>query len=501
VGTIAAVQPLGAIPAGEGRVEFRVWAPNAARVAVRVGSGHDWCLAPAVSGTYAGVAAAAAGEDYLFVLDGGTTLPDPCSRWQPDGLRGPSRVLDARFEIAPGPDLRLDELVVYELHVGTFTGEGSFEAVVPHLPALRELGVTTIELMPVATFPGERGWGYDGVYLWAPHRTYGGPHGLARLVDAAHRAGLGVILDVVYNHVGPGSDALAAFGPYFTDRHRTPWGEAIDYAQPAVREWAIQSAELWVRDYRVDGLRLDAVFAIVDDSPKHVLAELRERIPDALLIAEQEVGNLRPIEEWGLDAQWADEFHHELHALLTGERDGYYGRYGSVEGLAAQLEREPRPRLVYCSQSHDQVSNRAIGDRPAHDELELRAALLLFCPQVPLLFMGEEYGERCPFQFFTDHDDPAVAEATREGRKREFERFAGFSGEVPDPQDVATFERSKLSRRADSGVKAVYERFLRLRRELPQEIETSVDGGVLRARRGNAELTVDVVRRTWELSV
>jgi maltooligosyltrehalose trehalohydrolase len=500
VGRIAAVHRFGAIPAGEDRVEFRVWAPNATSVSVRVGSGHDRELARAASGTYEGLVEARPGDDYWFVLDG-RPLADPCSRWQPEGLLGQSRVLDPRFEIAPGPGLRLEEVVVYELHVGTFTGEGTFDAAVPHLEALRELGITAIELMPVATFPGERGWGYDGVFLSAPHRAYGGPHGLARLVDAAHRAGLAVLMDVVYNHVGPGGDALAAFGPYFTDRHETPWGAALDYAQPPVREWALQNAELWIRDYRIDGLRLDAVFTIVDDSPQHVLAELRERLPDALIVAEQKVGDLTPLEEWGHDAQWADEFHHELHALLTGERDGYYARYGTVAGLAAQLERRPRPRLVYCSQNHDQVGNRAFGDRPARDELELRAALLLFSPQIPLLFMGEEYGERAPFQFFSDHVDPAIAEATREGRRREFERFHGFTGDLPDPQDPSTFTRSKLSRREDARVKAVYERLLRLRRELPSEIETRVDGDVLRARRGRAELTVDFAHRTWELNV
>jgi maltooligosyltrehalose trehalohydrolase len=497
-GTIAAVQPFGAIPAGEGRVEFRVWAPNARTVSVRTTS--DTPLAATGDGVHEGVVDAAPGDDYLFVLDGGGALPDPCSRSQPGGLRGPSGIVDTRFEIAPGPELALDDLVLYELHVGTFTAEGTFDAAIPHLAPLPELGITAIELMPVATFPGERGWGYDGVYLSAPHCAYGGPEGLARLVDAAHRLGLGVVLDVVYNHVGPGSDALAAFGPYFTDRHETPWGAAIDYSQSAVREWAIQNAELWVRDYRIDGLRLDAVFAVFDDNPRHVLTELRERLPDALLIAEQEVGNLRPLEEWSFDAQWADEFHHELHVLLTGERDGYYVRYGTLDGLAAQLARKPAPRLVYCSQNHDQVGNRAQGDRPPRDELELRAALLLFCPQIPLLFMGEEYGERNPFQFFTDHIDPEIAEATRAGRKREFERFGGVAGELPDPQERATFERSKLSRREDAGVKAVYERFLALRRGLPRELRTSVEGDVLRARRGAAELTVDLARRTWELS-
>jgi maltooligosyltrehalose trehalohydrolase len=253
-----------------------------------------------------------------------------------------------------------------------------------------------------------------------------------------------------------------------------------------------------VRDYGIDGLRLDAVFAIFDDeSPKHVLRELRERLPEAILIAEQEVGNLRPLEEWGFDAQWADEFHHELHVLLTGERDGYYERYGSLEGLAAQYRR-PR-RLVYCSQNHDQVGNRPLGDRPEADELELRAAALLFAPHIPLLFMGEEYGERSPFRFFTGHVDPFFAEATREGRKREFAGFAGFAGEVPDPQAAETFRRSSLSRRENARVRSLYERLLRLRRELPPQVETSVEGRVLRLRRGHAELVLDFAARTWNL--
>jgi len=492
---------LGAIPVGGGRVEFWVWAPHASTVHVRL-AGGDRQLEAGAAGFHAATVEAGPGDDYRFVLDGGDAWPDPCSRAQPGGVRGPSRVIDGHaFDIASGPRLSLDDLVVYELHVGTFTNEGTFDAAIPHLPALRELGVTAVELMPVATFPGNRGWGYDGLYLSAPHPAYGGPDGLARFVDAAHRAQLGVILDVVYNHVGPGSEALAAFGPYFSDRQETPWGGAIDYSRPGVREWALQNAELWVDEYRIDGLRLDAVFAIFDDeSPLHVLRELRDRLPGALLIAEQETGNLRPLEDWGFDAQWADEFHHELHVLLTGERDGYYARYGTVEGLARQLERQPARRLVFCTQNHDQVGNRALGDRPARDELELRAALLLFAPQVPLLFMGEEYGERSPFQFFTDHIDPFIADATREGRRREFAGFAGFEGEVPDPQALATFERSKLSRREDAAVRRLYEDLLRLRRELPREVETRVDGRALHVRRGRAELTVDLAARTWSLT-
>jgi maltooligosyltrehalose trehalohydrolase len=361
--------------------------------------------------------------------------------------------------------------------------------------------------MPVATFPGNRGWGYDGLYAYAPHPAYGGPDGLARLVDAAHAAGLGVILDVVYNHVGPGSEAIAAFGPYFTDRHETFWGEAIDYTQRGVREWAIQNACLWVRDYHVDGLRLDAVHAVFDDSPQHVLAELAERVrgenPRALVISEMETDDYRPIEEWGHDAQWADGFHHELHVLLTGERDGYYEHYGSVAGLKRELERQPAERLVICDQNHDQVGNRALGDRLPREQLRVAAACVLFAPQTPLLFMGEEYGEERPFQFFTDHIDPAIAEATREGRRREFERFAAFAGEdVPDPQDPATFNRSKLDRsNGDEELRAFYERLLALRRELPREVEVEADepARTLTVRRGRAELRADFANATVEL--
>ncbi len=341
--------------------------------------------------------------------------------------------------------------MLYELHVGTFSKEGTFDGAIPHLAEPAELGVTAVEVMPIATFPGKRGWGYDGLYTSAPHESYGGPAGFARFVDAAHTVGLGVVLDVVYNHVGPGNDALDAFGPYFTDRHETFWGDALDYSKRGVREWAIQNAEHWVRDYGVDGLRIDAAHAVFDDGRRHVLAELAERVraiaPETLIVSEMETGNLAPVERWGHDAQWADEFHHELHVLLTGERDGYYAGYGTVEGLARQLLHTPPEPLVFCSQNHDQVGNRAAGDRPATDELPLRAALLLFAPQTPLLFMGEEYGERNPFQFFTDHIDPRVAEATRQGRRREFAGFAGFAAEdVPDPQAIETFERSKLDR-------------------------------------------------------
>jgi maltooligosyltrehalose trehalohydrolase len=443
------------------------------------------------------------GADYLYVLDG-AAWPDPCSRFQPEGVRGPSRVVDpGRFAWSDDAwgGVALDELVVYELHVGTFSAEGTFDGVIPYLEGLRELGVTAIELMPVATFPGNRGWGYDGVYGYAPHPAYGGPEGLARLVDAAHAAGLALLLDVVYNHIGPGSEAIAAFGPYFTDRHATFWGAAMNYDEAGVREWAIQNAVMWVRDYHVDGLRLDATHAVFDDSARHVLAELAERV-DALVISEMGTGDLRPIEEWGHDAQWADELHHELHVLLTGERDGYYARYGSGAGLAHQLERLPAERLVVCSQNHDQVGNRAFGDRPRAGELRLRALVTLFAPQTPLLFMGEEYGERRPFQFFTDHIDPAIAEATRKGRREEFAAFTAFSGEeIPDPQDPATFERSKLSHAGDPALTELYRELLALRRELPREAKANWDESTrtLTVRRGNVTLIADFATKKAEL--
>jgi maltooligosyltrehalose trehalohydrolase len=479
-------------------VDFRVWAPAPQEVRLRVG-GVDHELTRGEDGFWAADLPARHGDEYVYVVDG-AELPDPCSRWQPQGVRGPSAVVDQ-----PRPTewegISLDELVLYELHVGTFSAEGTFDGVVPRLRELRELGVTAIELMPVATFPGERGWGYDGLYTWAPHPVYGGPAGLLGLVEAAHREGLGIVLDVVYNHVGPGNEALRAFGPYFTDRHETFWGDAIDYSQPAVREWAIQNAEMWVRDYGIDGLRLDATHAVFDDSPKHVLAELAERVRPALVSSEMETGDLRPIEEWGHDAQWADELHHELHVLLTGERDGYYADYGSLEGLAAQLQRKPPERLVVCSQNHDQVGNRAFGDRPRPEELRLRAAVTLFAPQTPLLFQGEEYGEQRPFLFFTDHIDPAIADATRDGRRREFAAFAAFSGEeVPDPQARETFERSKLDPSAgDDDLRMLYRELLALRRDLPREASASVDGSILRVRRGDVELVADFDALTAEL--
>jgi maltooligosyltrehalose trehalohydrolase len=491
---------LGAVPQSTGVVEVGVWAPQARSLAVHAADGvHP--LTRGDDDVFVGTFPGGHGTEYLLSLDDGETYPDPCSRWQPFGVRGPSAVVQPQGGGRIG--LSLDDLVLYELHVGTFTEEGTFDAAIAKLPQLRELGVTAIELMPVATFPGERGWGYDGLYTYAPHPAYGGPEGLQRLIAAAHEAGLGVLLDVVYNHVGPGNEALTAFAPYFTEKHETFWGAALDYENRGVREWAAQNAEMWIRDYHCDGLRLDAVHAIFDDSPTHICAELKQRVGDALVISEMSVGDWRPIDEWGHDAQWADASHHELHVLLTGEHEGYYEDYGSVTGLADDLrgqDHEPR-QLVVCAQNHDQVGNRAIGDRLPPDALKVAAAVTLFSTCTPLLFMGEETLEPQPFQFFTDHIDPHIAEATREGRRKEFEAFSGFGGEVPDPQDVETFLRSKLS--ADREPDPLYRELLRLHRELPRELEVleaDDDAKRLRLRRGDVTLTADFIAKTVDLS-
>jgi maltooligosyltrehalose trehalohydrolase len=489
-------------------------------------------------GIYAGVLDAAAGDDYYVLLDG-KRRPDPCSRFQPRGLRGPSRVVDVgAFEWSADPVTAAPrDLVVYELHVGCFSEEGTFDTAIPYLAGLRDLGVTAIEIMPVAAFPGERGWGYDGVYIYAPFAPYGGPAGLARLVDAAHAAGLAVILDCVYNHLGTsGTKAMTDFGPYFTDGHQTGWGKGINYdaaRSDPVREWACQNAEMWVRDYKIDGLRLDAVHAILDEGPRHLVAELTARVhairKDATVIAESNANDpatIRPAADcgWGVDAQWADDFHHSLRTLLTDEQQGYYADFGTVGDLAKAFHRpfvydgtysEVRERrvgapaedraphqFVVCSQNHDQVGNRALGDRMPPAARPLAALCVLAAPFTPMLFMGEEYGEEQPFQFFTDHIEKKIAEATRKGRRKEFEDFVDFAGEVPDPQDPETFERSKLSRRGDPAIEALYRRLLELRRELGEAEVTDVafdeDARWLWLRRGGHEIVANFAdREQW----
>jgi maltooligosyltrehalose trehalohydrolase len=436
-------------------------------------------------------------------------------------------VLDQRPPADPFDPPDLDELVIYELHIGTFSAEGTFEAAIPHLPQLAELGVTAIEIMPVAEFPGHHGWGYDGVYISAAQSSYGGPAGLAELVRAAHRSGLAVILDVVYNHVGAsGVKGLEAFGPYFTDKYETPWGRAINFDDAhcdPVREWVLQSASGWIRDFGIDALRLDAIHAIFDSSAEHIVEAIARRVhgadPRALVIAESGLNDprvMRPRDRGGYncDGAWADDFHHALRTLLTDDRDGYYAEFGQIAQLAKALRRPhvhdgsysafrrrrfgapaddvPPERFVVFSQNHDQVGNRAYGDRMPTSVRPLAAFCTLLSPFVPMLFMGEEYGEPAPFQFFSDHIDKKIAQATREGRRKEFAAFAEFGGEIPDPQDAQTFERSKLTRQRDPTVAKLYEQLLSVRRTLPRgdadAIDFSEDARWLRVRRGPFEL-------------
>ncbi|MDP1820472.1 MAG: malto-oligosyltrehalose trehalohydrolase [Acidimicrobiales bacterium] len=469
---------------------FEVWAPTPTAVGVVV-DGVRYPMEQRAGGWWrAEVPQARPGSRYGFSLDGGEPRPDPRSMHQPDGVHGLSAVVDHdafAWSDAAWRGVPLAGAVLYELHVGTFSDGGTFEGVIEHLSHVVDLGIDAIELLPVAEFPGDRGWGYDGVDLFAPHHRYGGPEGLKRLVDACHRHGLGCVMDVVYNHLGPSGNYLPAFGPYFTERHHTPWGEAVnfdDVGADEVRRFVVDNALLWLRDYHCDGLRLDAVHAIVDPTPTHVLEQVGVAV-EALavqqgrplfVIAENDTNDpriVRPREAggYGLDAAWADEWHHAVHVALTGEGDGYYQDFVDVgESLPTALRhawvhhgdwsasrgraqgRSPAglapSRFVVCTQNHDQVGNRATGERTAAlvspGRLEIAAALLLTTPFVPMLFAGEEWAASTPFQYFTDHGEPELADAVREGRRAEFSSFGWAPEDVPDPQDPATFDRSRL---------------------------------------------------------
>jgi maltooligosyltrehalose trehalohydrolase len=528
--------PLGAVPVAPGRVAFRVWAPTAQEVRIALPDGEA-PLAPAGHGVHAAELAARPGDDYRVLLDG-TPLPDPSSRWQPEGIRGPSRVLDPGAFTWTDEDWvtpPLPEVVLYELHVGTFSAEGTFDGAIPYLAGLRDLGVRAIEIMPVAEFPGRHGWGYDGVYLSAAHSAYGGPEGLARLVDAAHAADLAVVLDVVYNHLGAsGGGAVEAFGPYFTDKYETPWGKAVnldDAGSDPVREWILQSAEGWIRDFHIDGLRLDAIHALYDANPEHIVAAIARRVhdvnPAALVIAESGLNDPKVVRDaiedggWGCDAAWADDFHHALRVALTGETEGWYEEFEDLGTLVKAFHRPhvhdgtystfrsrrfgapaddvaPEAFVVF-SANHDQVGNRAFGDRLPVEARPLAALVTCFAPFTPMLFQGEEYGEVAPFQFFSDHIDEEIATATREGRRREFAAFASFGHEIPDPQDPATFAASKLSRvGAPGGLRELYEAALALREELlGEEAEASAEDGRLTVRRGPYTLLANFGDAPW----
>ncbi len=518
--------PLGAQVTKTG-VRFRVWAPTAAQVSVVLFDGsRPSTRAPLIheaDGYWsADVASIGAGARYAFSVDDGDPRPDPASRSQPDGVHAPSEVIDvAAFEWSDGAwrGVQLDELIIYELHVGTVTTGGTFDALIPKLPYFRDLGVNALELLPVAAFPGTRNWGYDGVDLYAPAPCYGGPNGLKRLVDAAHGHGLAIILDVVYNHFGPDGNYLRTFSPYyFSDLHRTPWGEALNLDglhSEGVRNFLINNALYWAHEYHIDGLRLDATHALIDNGVQHLLQELTGTVraslsPDRqfVITAEDERNDVRllqPAEQggYGLHAVWADDFHHHARVALTGEQHGYFGHYtGSIadltqtihdgwfeQGLRSMRHGEAQaqaqrtgphafayPQFVYCIQNHDQIGNRPTGDRLHHviapAAYRALSALLLLVPETPLLFQGQEWAASTPFQFFTDHH-PALGKLVTEGRQREFAYFLTEKEvALPDPQAASTFERSRLrwdelAQPGHAQTLALYQDLIRLRRTHP----------------------------------
>lgn len=518
----AEVPQLGAWVEAGPRVRWRVWAPGHREVQVVLHDaegkpGKVLPMTPEPGGFFGAVLeGAGSGVRYKLRVDGEGPFPDPWSHSQPQGVHGPSEVVvpDFAWTDTGWKGLEPEGLVIYELHVGTATPQGTFEALIPKLPGLRGLGVTALELMPLASFPGARNWGYDGVALFAPHPAYGGPHGLRRLIDAAHAHGLAVLIDAVYNHFGPDGNYLRCYSPhYFTGRHHTPWGDAVNYdgeQSGPVRELVLSNVDMWIRDYHADGLRLDAAHAIVDDSSPHLLTEIGSRARAAapgrrvLVIAEDERNEARLLRSTsegglGLDGVWADDLHHQLRRAFAGDSEGYYQDYtGSAEDIARTLRQGwfyegqvsknqghargtpaqglPPTGFVHCIQNHDQVGNRAHGERLGQDvppaAFRAMSTLLLMSPYTPLLFMGQEWNASTPFLFFTDHHEE-LGRLVTEGRRKEFAGFARFSGDtVPDPQARETFEQSRLDwseaeRPPHSRIRALYRELLRLRATEP----------------------------------
>lgn len=481
---------LGAIYLGNNRCSFRVWAPFIEKVEVRLTSPRKevFSLQRNNGGYHSGVVdGVSPGARYFFRLDEERERPDPASRYQPEGVHGPSQVIDTRFawEDTDWKGIPLSQFVFYEVHVGTFTPEGTFGAILTRLPELKELGINNIEIMPVSQFPGARNWGYDGVLPFAVQNTYGGPDGLKQLVNACHNNGIAVTLDVVYNHLGPEGNYLREFGPYFTHKYQTPWGDALNFDDEYndhLRTFFIQNALYWLKEFHIDALRLDAVHAIYDLSAVPFLQELAEQVDELseeegrkrYLIAESDLNDsrlLRPRSEggYGLHAQWSDDFHHALHSLLTGEREGYYEDFGAVEHFATTIKERfyyswrysqyrkrrhgnfakdrPPEQFVVALQNHDQIGNRMLGERLStlisFEAQKLGAGALLLAPYIPLLFMGQEYGEEAPFLYFVSHTDADLNAAVRQGRKEEFKAFA-WLGEALDPDKEETFRKSLL---------------------------------------------------------
>ncbi|MCU0537949.1 MAG: malto-oligosyltrehalose trehalohydrolase [Hydrococcus sp. Prado102] len=504
---------------GNARCQFTVWAPLLEQVAVKIVSEPEKVipLQPIGEGYWQVIVEGVEPSTrYLYQLNGESEFPDPASNFQPEGVHSPSQVVDHQaFSWTDGgwSGIPLEEMIIYELHVGTFTREGTFEAVIPRLSRLKELGITAIEIMPVAQFPGDRNWGYDGVYPYAVQNSYGGPDGLKKLVDACHQEGIAVVLDVVYNHLGPEGNYLGCFGPYFTSKYHPIWGDAINYDDAycdGVREYFLNNALYWLQNYHIDALRLDAIQGIYDFSAKHFLEELAERVERLYqqqgrkyyLTAESDLNDARVIRSktqggYNIDCQWCDDFHHALHTLVTGELHGYYQDFGRPQDLEKSLREgfvysgqysrdrkrchgnssidEPSHKFLVASQNHDQVGNRILGERlsqiTSFEGLKLAAATVLLSSYIPLLFMGEEYGEDAPFFYFISHSDEALIEAVRKGKQEEFEK-TGYRGQAYDPQSPDTFNKCKLEweKQKEGKHKVIwefYQTLIRLRREHP----------------------------------
>jgi maltooligosyltrehalose trehalohydrolase len=515
---------LGAVPDASG-THFRVWAPKHPSLSVSIVGGPVVPLRRDDDGWFTGRAnGVRPGARYLYRFPDGRERPDPASLLQPEGVHGPSEVVDLAA-IAPKSGrarVPLEKLIFSEIHLGTFTEEGTADAAARFMPELAEALHTAVEVMPVAAFAGSRNWGYDGAAPFAAHAGYGGPAALSRLVDAAHKSGLSAFLDVVYNHLGPEGNYLSEYGPYFTSRHKTPWGDALDFSLPPVRRYFVENALRWVsrEGGGFDGLRLDAVHSIHDDSARHILQEIADAVhgEGGLVIAESDLNDVKLIERYHLDGSWADDLHHAIHVALTGESQGYYADFQDpMQKLVAALERgwfyegQHKPsfghnhgtpaghlrgrHFVVCAQNHDQIGNRAQGERltALTDEGGVRAATAIVAlqPALPLYFQGEEWGAREPFQYFVSHTDPALMEAVRQGRRDEFKGFA-WAGEVPDPFADETFLRSRLDRsRKDGSALHWHKSLLTLRREHPalqddsrKSVRASAQGRILLMRRG-----------------
>lgn len=537
---------VGAHYLGQDRCQFTVWAPLHQAISIELlgPEPRKISLTPESEGYWTATAEPVSpGTLYQVRLAEDLTRPDPASRYQPQGVHGPSQVIDQGaypWRDHQWQGIPLQNYIIYELHIGTFTAEGTFDAAIARLPKLKQLGITAVEIMPVSQFPGDRNWGYDGVYPFAVQNSYGGPSGLKRLVDACHQQGLAVILDVVYNHFGPEGNYTADFGPYFTERYNTPWGAGINFDDAycdGVRRFVTDNVLMWFRDYHMDALRLDAIHAIYDFSASHILADIKAAtsvlektrgIP-CYLIAESDLNDVRVINPpaaggHGLDAQWSDDFHHSLHTLLTGETLGYYQDFGTPSHLVKVLQHgyafngnysrfrkrrhgndashRPPYQFVVCAQNHDQVGNRMLGERLTalvdFEALKLAAGATLLSPYIPLLFMGEEYGEPAPFLYFVSHGDPDLVRAVREGRKREFADFHDL-GEPPDAESPETFSRSKLHwellhQGQHQRLWQFYQRLIQLRQRIPALAH--VDQRHLEAKADEAQGMI-VVRRWW----